>query len=112
MKIELGEKFNSVNLYDIIEANWNKSFNSKSVVFDFSKLEWISNSNRKFLNHLKLAANSWLVFDKAYTVYHQFSKWTDQKVWFVTRMRDNADFHVTKVLVDRIKRKKAYGVLK
>lgn len=34
------------------------------------------------------------------------------KVWFVTRERDNADFHVTKVMVDRTKKRKAKGVLK
>ncbi|SEB03700.1 Transposase DDE domain-containing protein, partial [Chitinophaga terrae (ex Kim and Jung 2007)] len=56
--------------------------------------------------------NSWLVFDKAYNVYHQFAKWTTQKVWFVTRMKDNADFHITKVLVDKTKKKNVKGVLK
>lgn len=47
--------------------------------------------DRKFLYHLKLAADSWLVFDKAYNVFHQFAKWTEQKIWFVTRMKDNAE---------------------
>lgn len=68
--------------------------------------------DRKFLYQLDLPANSWLVFDKAYTVYRQFLKWTEQKIWFVTRMKDNAVFHVTKVLVDKTKKKNAKGVLK
>jgi hypothetical protein len=51
------------------------------------------------------------VFDNAYTVYHQFAKWTEQKIWFVTRMKGNADYHVTKVLLDKTK-KKAKGILK
>src|SRR5690606_17660934 len=59
-----------------------------------------------------LPANSWLVFDKAYNSYHQFAKWSKQKIWFVTRMKDNADYHVTKVLVDKTKKKQATGVLK
>ena len=83
-----------------------------SGVTEFVRMTEAREHDRRFLYHLKLAANSWLVFDKAYTVYHQFAKWTTQKVWFVTRMKDNADFHVTKVLVDRTKRKNAKGVLK
>jgi hypothetical protein len=65
--------------------------------------------DRRFLCQLKLAANSWLLFDKA---YNQFAKWTNEKIWFVTRMKNNADYHVTKVLVDKTKRKNATGVLK
>jgi hypothetical protein len=83
-----------------------------SGVTEFVRMTEAREHDRKFLYHLKLAANSWLVFDKAYTVYHQFAKWSNQKIWFVTRMKDNADFHVTKVLVDKTKKKKAKGVLK
>jgi hypothetical protein len=83
-----------------------------SGVTEFVRMTEAREHDRKFLYHLKLAANSWLVFDKAYTVYHQFAKWTNQKIWFVTRMKDNADFHVTKVLVDKTKKKNAKGVLK
>jgi len=83
-----------------------------SGVTEFVRMTEAREHDRKFLYHLQLAANSWLVFDKAYNVYEQFAKWTDQKIWFVTRMKDNADYHVTKVLVDRTKRKIATGVLK
>lgn len=83
-----------------------------SGVTEFIRMTEAREHDRNFLYHLKPAANSWLVFDKAYNVYHQFAKWTTQKVWFVTRMKDNADFHVTKVLVDKTKKKKAKGVLK
>jgi Transposase DDE domain/Domain of unknown function (DUF4372) len=83
-----------------------------SGVTEFVRMTEAREHDRKFLYHLKLAANSWLVFDKAYTVYHQFAKWTTQKIWFVTRMKDNADFYVTKVLMDKTKKKKAKGVLK
>jgi hypothetical protein len=68
--------------------------------------------DRKFLYHLKLVPNSWIVFDKAYTPYPQFAKGTEQKVWFVTRERDNANFHLTKVMVDRTRQRRAKGVLK
>lgn len=68
--------------------------------------------DRKFLYHLELAKNSFLVFDKAYNHYKQFAKWTEDKIWFVTRMKTNAVFHVTKVLVDNTKKKNPKGVLK
>ena len=83
-----------------------------SGVTEFVRMTEAREHDRKFLYHLKLATNSWLVFDKAYTVYHQFAKWTEQKIWFVTRMRENADFHVTKVMIDNTRKKKPKGVLK
>lgn len=83
-----------------------------SGVTEFVRMTEAREHDRRFLYHLQLSANSWLVFDKAYTVYDQFAKWTVQKIWFATRMKDNADFHVTKVLVDKTKKKNAKGVLK
>jgi hypothetical protein len=68
--------------------------------------------DRKFLYHLKLPRNSFLVFDKAYNHYKQFAKWTTEQIWFVTRMKTNAKFHVTKVLQDNTKKKNPKGVLK
>ena len=68
--------------------------------------------DRKFLYHIDLPANSFMVFDKAYNLYSQFDKWTKQRIWFVTRLKDNAVYHVTKVLVDKTKRKKIKGVVK
>ena len=83
-----------------------------SGVTEFGRMTAARAHDRKFLYHLKLPAGSWIVFDKAYTVYHQFAKWTIQKVWFVTRMKDNADYHVTKVMVDKTRKQRAKGVLK
>ena len=83
-----------------------------SGVTEFVRMTPAREHDRKFLYHLKLPARSWIVFDKAYTVYHQFAKWTTQKVWFVTRMKDNATYHVTKVMVDKTKKKNVKGVLK
>ena len=83
-----------------------------SGVTEFVRMTEAREHDRKFLYHLKLPANSWLVFDKAYTVYEQFAKWTGQKIWFVSRMKDNAVYHVTKVLVDNTRKQNAKGVLK
>jgi len=86
--------------------------NAFSGITEFVRMTAAREHDRKFLYHLKLPANSWLVFDKAYNAYQQFSKWTAQKVWFVTRMRENAGFHVTKVIIDRTRQLKARGVIK
>lgn len=83
-----------------------------SGVVEFARITEAREHDQKFLYHLKLATNSWIVFDKAYTTYSQFSKWTTQKIWFVTRERKNADYHVTKVMLDKTKKLKAKGVLK
>jgi hypothetical protein len=83
-----------------------------SGVAEFVRITAAKEHDRKFLYHIKLIANSWVVFDKGYNPFRQFAKWTEQKIWFVTRMRENAVFHVLKVITDRTKRKIAKGVLK
>lgn len=83
-----------------------------SGVAEFVRITEARENDRKFLYHLKPVRNSWLVFDRAYTIYHQFAQWTAQKIWFVTRMKENADYHVVKVLVDKTKKRNAKGVLK
>jgi hypothetical protein len=80
-----------------------------SGVTEFVRMTAAGEHDRKFLCHLDLLANSWLVFDKAYNAYQQFAKWSRQKIWFVTRMKGNADYHVTKVLVDRTKKNSPQG---
>src|SRR5215210_7014765 len=59
-----------------------------SGVTEFVRMTEAREHDRKFLYHLKLVPNSWIVFDKAYTSYGQFLKWTDQNIWFVTRMKE------------------------
>jgi hypothetical protein len=86
--------------------------NAFSGVAEFVRITAAKQHDRKFLLHLKLQPQSFIVFDKAYNLYHQFSKWTDQQVWFVTRMKDNAVYHVTKVIKDHSKKKNRIGVIK
>lgn len=83
-----------------------------SGVVEFVRMTAARVHDRKFLYYLDLPANSFIVFDKAYNLYHQFAKWTNEKVWFVTRMKDNAVYHVSKVLIDNTKKKNPKGVLK
>lgn len=83
-----------------------------SGVAQFVKMTAAKVHDKKFLYHLQLPAESFIVFDKAYNHYRQFAKWSAQRIWFVTRMKDNALFHVTKVLKDNTGKKNAKGVLK
>jgi hypothetical protein len=83
-----------------------------SGVAEFVRITAAKEHDRNFLYHIKLMANSWIVFDKGYNPFRQFAKWTEQKIWFVTRMRENAVFHVLKVIADKTKKKNAKGVLK
>lgn len=83
-----------------------------SGVVEFARITEAREHDQKFLRHLNLKPNSWIVFDKAYTTYGQFSKWTKEKTWFVTRERKNADYHVTKVMLDKTKKHRAKGVVK
>jgi hypothetical protein len=83
-----------------------------SGVTEFLRITEAKEHDRKFLYHVQLPANSFIVFDKGYNLYGQFAKWTNQKIWFVTRMKDNAVFHVTKVIADNTRKKNPKGILK
>ncbi len=83
-----------------------------SGVTDYVRITAAKEHDRQFLYHIKLPYNSFIVFDKGYNLYHQFAKWTAQKIWFVTRMKQNAVYHVTKVITDNTRKKDARGVLK
>ena len=41
-----------------------------------------------------LPPESVVVMDKGYTDYGQYDTWTRQRIWFVTRMKDNATYEV------------------
>ena len=83
-----------------------------SGVTEFVKVTAAKVHDKIVLSKLKLPSESFVVFDKAYNHYLQYAKWTAQRVWFITRMKENAVYHVTKVMVDRTKKHKASGVLK
>jgi hypothetical protein len=83
-----------------------------SGVTEFVRMTAAKVHDKQFLYRLKLPSDSFVVFDKAYNLYSQYAKWTKQSVWFVTRMKENAVYHVTKVITDNTKKKVAKGVLK
>ena len=45
---------------------------------------------------LKFAPGSIVALDMGFTDYSLYYEWTDSKVYFVTRMKDNADYEVVK----------------
>jgi hypothetical protein len=51
-----------------------------------------SRHDQTFLKHLQLPEGSFVVLDKGYTDYLQYSQWTDQGVFYITRMRENARY--------------------
>jgi hypothetical protein len=83
-----------------------------SGVADFVRITAAKVHDRKFLYYIDLPKNSFIVFDKAYNLYSQFDKWTTQQIWFVTRMKSNAVYHVLKVLTDNTKKQQTKRVLK
>jgi hypothetical protein len=80
-----------------------------SGIVEFARITAAKEHDKKFMSHLKLAPNSFIVFDKAYNHYKQFARWTENDVWFVTRMKTNAVYHVTKVMVDNTRKKRKLG---
>lgn len=60
----------------------------------FIKITAAKVHDKNFLKSLELISHSMVVFDKAYNFYHQFALWTDQQVYFVTRLKKNAVYKV------------------
>ena len=71
----------------------------------FIKITEAKVHDKNFLRSLDLAANTMIVFDKAYNYYHQFALWTKNNVYFVTRQKSNAKYEVleTKRKHERVK---------
>jgi len=48
-----------------------------------------ASSDNNFLSKLKCNPGSYIVFDKGYNNYRQFQKWNEEKVYWITRLRNN-----------------------
>ena len=68
--------------------------------------------DKTFLSYLRLAPHSMIVFDKAYNHYLQFAKWTNEKVYFVCRMKSNAVYERVSEEFEQTLKPKEAGVLK
>jgi hypothetical protein len=60
----------------------------------FIKITAAKVHDKNFLKSLELISHSMIVFDRAYNFYHQFALWTEQQVYFVTRLKKNAVYTV------------------
>jgi len=78
----------------------------------FAKISEAKMHDKKFLQHLNPSKGSMLVFDKAYNFYQQFADWTQEGVFFVCRLKDNAKAELQEVLFDEPLKKGGYGVYK
>jgi hypothetical protein len=76
----------------------------------FAKISEAKMHDKKFLQHLNPSKGSMLVFDKAYNYYRQFADWTEEGVYFVCRLKNNAKTEVQEVLFEKLLEKDEYGV--
>jgi len=76
----------------------------------FAKISEAKMHDKKFLRHLNPSKGSMLVFDKAYNYYRQFADWTEEEVYFVCRLKDNAKAEIQEVLFEKLLEKDEYGV--
>ena len=60
----------------------------------------------KVAQTLQFPAGSVVVMDRGYVDYELFGRWTKEKVWFVTRLKDNAAYRV----IERREVRKEQGV--
>lgn len=79
---------------------------------EFVKISEAKKHDKNFLKYLDLAANSMIVFDRAYNHYLQFAQWTERKINFVCRLKKNAVYQVVEVLFEQQLEKEQQGVLK
>jgi IS4 transposase len=56
----------------------------------FIKIGKAANHDSTFLKYINLPPGSLLTFDKGYVDYTQYQRLTQEKIWFVTRLRTNA----------------------
>lgn len=68
--------------------------------------------DKNFLSQIKVPAHSMLVFDKAYNFYKQFAKWTDEKIYFVTRQKNNAVCEIIETITDKELLEGQHGIYK
>ena len=60
----------------------------------FIKITEAKVHDKNFLKELELISHSMVVFDRAYNYYHQFAIWTENNIYFVTRIKKNAVYTV------------------
>jgi len=67
----------------------------------FVKISEAKQHDKNFLKHLILPQGSMIAFDKAYNHYLQFANWTEERIYFVCRLKDNAAYEVQDVMFEQ-----------
>ena len=78
----------------------------------FVKITAAKVHDKNFLKSLELVFHSMVVFDRAYNYYQQFALWTEQQVYFVTRLKKNAVCTVTEIHRSHYRKKDQAKVLR
>ena len=79
----------------------------------FVKMSEARMHDKKFLQYINcLTAGCMIVFDKAYNFYLQFAKWTQEGIFFVCRLKDNAKYEIVETLFEQELPEKQAGVMK
>lgn len=78
----------------------------------FVKITAAKVHDKNFLKSLDLMSHSMIVFDKAYNYYHQFALWTNQQIYFVTRLKKNAVYEVLELTRNHYRKKGQAKVLR
>ena len=99
-----GKKKGGLKVHMMIDAHANTP--------TFVKISEAKQHDKNFLKYLQLAANSMIVFDRAYNHYWQFAQWTTQRVNFVCRLKKNAVYQVVETLFSQELEADKHGVLK
>lgn len=77
----------------------------------FVKITAAKVHDKNFLKSLELISYSMVVFDRAYNYYHQFALWTQNEVYFVTRLKKNAIYTVIEISRNHYRKKGQAKVL-
>jgi hypothetical protein len=75
-----------------VKAQTLESFDS--LVPEYIELGASANNDKDFLGQLEVKKGFTYVFDKGYVNYEKFRKWTENEVFFVTRLNENAKYTV------------------
>jgi len=63
----------------------------------FIKLTAARVHDHVFLKSLVLVPGSMIIFDRGYNDYHQFAEWTEQQVYFITRLKRKSAYKVREI---------------
>jgi len=85
-----GKQKGGIKAHTVIEAD--------NYVPSFIHFTSAATHDQCILDELKLESGDFICFDKAYIDYKRFCNWSEQDIFFVTRMKDNAVYEQVKEL--------------